>query len=433
MARVKIAIDGTAAGLETALKGVRSSLEGLKEMAIGAFSVEAIKEMVSHTMELGKELTNTALRLNMTVEQVQILRQAAKDSGVEFEKLQAVLDKVSVAKAKALGGDKNALAGFAALGIDKQQLQTTKSVDLLFGKIAESVKAKGGEAIAGPLGEIIGRGFGEILPLLKSDVQETGEELKKLGGVMSTDTAVKLKVLGDQFELLGTQIEAGLGPCIISSVNAIKNGISSYLHFIDNMAGNDGEKKATDSKDGFWSKAWADIRGAATGVVGLGAVAAGGGGLVGQNNKAYQLGVDELMKTETLFDKGFDWMKGGILEATADKMSKGQSLGNTFDDSFIKPWEEKNDKLKAQIKSDSDINTPTMPVVNQANAHKGIYSDTLTSTGNMLGASYASIKSVTQIDLAKQQLAEQKKMNDLQAKVLEAIITAKAINPLAGF
>src|SRR5579863_1488214 len=108
MARVKVEIHGDSSGLEAALHKAEHSLEGLKEMVVGAFSVEVIKEMAAHTMELGAQYTNTALALDMTVEQVQVLKQAAKDSGVEFEKLQATLDKLSVAKAKALGGDKDA-------------------------------------------------------------------------------------------------------------------------------------------------------------------------------------------------------------------------------------------------------------------------------------------------------------------------------------
>jgi len=417
MSRVKVEFHGDKSNLDSVIHSIHGSMEGLKEMVAGAFTVEALKEFTSKTLELGTTLTNEALRLNMTVEQVQILKQAAKDSGVEFEKLESILDKVSIAKAKALGGDKDALKNFAALGVSKDQLNTSKSVDLLFNQIAESVKSKGGEAIAEPLGEILGRGFGDVIPLLKTNVEDVSEELKSFGGVMSTETAVKLKVLNDQFEMIGNMLVSLFAPAIVSTIDDIEGGIGKILHnTFDSKEDRDKNKNNNGEADLNPAHMWKQAKGLGSGIgnglLGMGELLLSGGGL--SDNKLHDASIDRIMKSDNAFNS--IGMGGGIMDKLADQMIKGKNPADAWDD-IMKRQHDKADSLTKQIHGDSQKDNKTIATVDDKKKKGGFkeYHDAFTESGNMLGASFTGVGNVVN-DVAKNQLNEAKKQTSISTQ-----------------
>ena len=227
MSRVKVDITADKSGFDAAIKGVNRSFEDLKGLVAGAFTIEAIKSFTENTIEFAEQITNAAMRLNMTVEQLQVLKQAAKDNGVEFEKLESSLEKVSVAKERALRGDTKALSYFSQLGISKQDLKQNRSADLVFGKISAAVSSKNVESITEPLRKILGNSFGELMPLLKTNITEVSDKLQAMGAIMDTDTAVKLRVIGEQFKGLGTILITLLAPAIVSLVESMEQAIEA--------------------------------------------------------------------------------------------------------------------------------------------------------------------------------------------------------------
>jgi hypothetical protein len=399
--RVKVNVDLEHANFMAGQKVVKRGIDDLKEAAVAALGTEALVEWTKGSLDLGSSLTNSALALNMTVEQVQVLTQAAKDSGMEFDKLREQIDKVNVLKAKALGGDKASQDILKQFGVTTDMAKSTRGVDLLFGTIAQTVKEKGGEAMAGPLSEMFGKSFGEVLPLFNQNIQDITGHLQSMGGLMSTDTAVALKTMNDQFEEIGTMLKTMFAPAIVSSMTMIEDGISKYLHWVDGNTGPQKELPMPDKNDttalyedkqrttGNKIKAWSEI-------VAGSILMAPTGGLLGTG--LYGRGESRL------YDMG-------EFDITAKSSTKWSDAW----DNMMAEQKKKQDELTKQIKGSADAAVTTIPETKEKQEHFKVYADKMTETGNMLGHSFSSLGvTANALDVAKNSLTEQKKQTILQ-------------------
>ena len=197
-------------------------------MVLQAVGIYAVEQAISKTVETAKELVNESKRLGLGVEQLQLLRQAAKDSGTDMEKLAGVFEKIDVARQKALsvtGEGMQERRVFAALGINSNQLRTMGASQMLMGPMADLMRNRNPEQYAAAFKEVLGKGFGEVLPILKTNFGELSESMKKLGAIMDTETAVKLSHLKDEFELVSQVIISQLGPALVKLVEILYQGI----------------------------------------------------------------------------------------------------------------------------------------------------------------------------------------------------------------
>lgn len=219
----KIELDG--AGFERGLhRATESVTEFVKSATIAAFGFYGVEEAIHKTVETASELVDTSKRLSLTVEQLQLIRQAARSSGTDLETVASALEKIDVARGKIQRGDeegKKLLRDFERLGVTERMLQTRTAASLLLGPIAGTVKGENPSNIAVQLREILGKGFGPIVPMLQTDMEELESKMRSLGSIMDTETAVKLHALGDNFILLKNVLAAQLGPALITLVEVI--------------------------------------------------------------------------------------------------------------------------------------------------------------------------------------------------------------------
>ncbi len=215
--RAEVGLDGS--GFERGLHNLaHSATHNFKSLVIGAFGVYSIHQALEKTVESAEELVTASKRLDVTIEQLQVLRQAAKENGVEFGKLETAFEKIDVAREKALGGGaegKKALAAFAGLGVDKNALQTQTAAQLLMGPMHEKAGFTSAENLAGPMKEIFAKGFGELTPILKTNFDELAVKMKHLGSILDAETAVSIKNVKDEFDLLANIAVAQLGPALV--------------------------------------------------------------------------------------------------------------------------------------------------------------------------------------------------------------------------
>jgi len=209
----EIALDGS--GFERGLNKMgREAASSVKNLAVQAFGIYGIEQAISKTVESANDLVNTSKRLDVTVEQLQILRQAAKDGGTEMDALASAFEKLDIARSKALSGDKAAIAAFSKLGVSQAQLTTQTAATIFTGTLSNSVKNNNVENIAPALKEILGKGFGELIPVLKQDFDELGDKMHKFGSIMDTETAVKLRLMGQEIDLVSQVLAMRLAPVI---------------------------------------------------------------------------------------------------------------------------------------------------------------------------------------------------------------------------
>jgi hypothetical protein len=217
----EVSLDGS--GFEAGLNKLEHAAghfgETLKGVALEAFGIYTIEQAFAKTLETAKELVLESQRLGIGVEGLQVLRQAAKDSSVEMSSLAKAFEKIDIAREKALGHSvdgQKLKARFAQLGISEADLKHKTAADLFTGKMHDKASGMNPETLGPILRDILGKGFGELIPLLKTDFDELSKKLHKMGAIMSGETALKLKRLGDEFDLIGTILVSAVAPALVA-------------------------------------------------------------------------------------------------------------------------------------------------------------------------------------------------------------------------
>lgn len=217
-----VSLDGS--GFESGIRRLEGSVHHfaseMKVLALEAFGVAAAGEMIKRTGEYAKQLVNEAKRLGTDgVEGLQVLAQAAKDGGTDIESLTGAFEKLDIAREKALSGGKDSqkyLNRFAQLGIGVEQLQSMTASQLFQGPMAKAAHGMNSEDLGPILRDIFGKAFGTMIPVLTTDFEELQKKMEGLGAIMSTSTAVQLKHLGDEFDLLRNILIVHIAPHLLT-------------------------------------------------------------------------------------------------------------------------------------------------------------------------------------------------------------------------
>ncbi len=216
----KVSLDGS--GFEAGINKLEHSAahfgETLKGVALEAFGIFTLEQALSKTMETAKELVTESKRLGIGVEELQVMKQAAKENNVELGAMAKAFEKIDIAREKALGksveGQK--LHGrFKQLGIDDDALKSQTAQSLFINQIRRSVTNTSPETVGPVLRDIMGKSFGDMIPILSTDFEELRHKMERFGGIMSGETAVALKQFGDELELVGQIILAQLAPAMV--------------------------------------------------------------------------------------------------------------------------------------------------------------------------------------------------------------------------
>jgi hypothetical protein len=381
--RVTVSIHGDASGFNSAMKSVKSSLTDIKGMVAGYFTVQAITELTTRTFEYADSLVDASLRLGMLPEQLQVLKEAAKQNNVEFEKLQSTIEKITIAKTKALKGDKESIETLRQLGVNKEDYKKN-SGQLLMENISATVRNTGNvENLATPLSNVFGNKYGAIVNLLQEDMSALGDKMRKLGTIMDSGTAVKLKVLGDEFKLLGNILLVTFAPAILK----VGEMLIVAADWLKKTFGTSPEK---------------------------------------------QLEIDLL--------KGV----GGQGGANFDLLGWAERVKKLADENKANPKKRTIEQYREQVEQIlKTLNAPigdfigdTTPTNAEAkkNNKRDIYSDSLTAVGNMLGQSYSAMSQVTtQIDLQRQTNNKIDKTNTLMEKTVTILEMTKNTAKPVGF
>lgn len=224
MAELGLDGSGFEKGMERAHQTADRVVEGIKGFVIGAIGVATLEQAISKTVETASELVETSKRLSIAPEQLQVLRRAAKEAGSDLETLASAFEKIDIARQKALhpgleGQDSR--RAFSTLGVSIGALHSQTAAQLFMGQISASARGRNTEEIAMALRETMGKGFGQLIPTLKTDFDELGKKMKDMGAIMDTETAVKLKLLSSELGMASTILITMLGPAIVSFVELL--------------------------------------------------------------------------------------------------------------------------------------------------------------------------------------------------------------------
>jgi hypothetical protein len=194
---VRARLDLDASGFQQGLSKAGSSLNAfaggqlssIKGMLAGAFTVGAVTKLASDAIDLGGRMDDLSKRTGVSAESLQRLEYAAKQNGTSVEALAGGMQKLAVARQKALE-DKNGneADAFSKLGISIQEVAALSPEDLFF-RIADAVKNQNAETNnAADLTTVLGKSFGELIPMMTEGadgLRAMGAEAERLGIVHS--------------------------------------------------------------------------------------------------------------------------------------------------------------------------------------------------------------------------------------------------------
>lgn len=206
-------LDKIATGLGAAFAGVAAGIAASAKLAIDRFD----------------EVGEAAEKLNITTEALSKLQFAAQQSGSSGDALANGLTRLNKVLGDAARGNEAAAALFDDLGVSIRNADgSVIRADEGFVRVAERLSAIGdGSKQASAAAGFFGRALGaELLPTLRQGrggLEEYGDQLERLGGVVSqkaADEAARFKDNLSQLTIAGQGVANGLAEAILPALDA---------------------------------------------------------------------------------------------------------------------------------------------------------------------------------------------------------------------
>ncbi len=198
----------------------------LSEKLGGFVSATAVEESIRQTVEWGEKVFDTAVKLGLTIEQVQRLDYALKLSGTSLLENTRFFEMLSVARDKAIRGTANPeqMQAFRSFGITPSDLadKNVNLVNLISRRIDEGMDQ---DRLMAGLRALGGRGASAMVEAFKMGLGD----LMKDAPVVSDESIRRLKEAGDAMKDLWAQIRAGMAP-VVSLLALMTQGLVRGLN-----------------------------------------------------------------------------------------------------------------------------------------------------------------------------------------------------------
>jgi len=225
------------------VNSARSNLDKLRKQVsltgvatVAAAGVGGLGLLTAAGIKLGDELAKTSDKLGLSTEGLAGLRNAARLTGVETNKLDLGLQRMTRRVAEAAQGTGEAQNALKELGLDAREL-AAQSPDEQFRSIAEAMKGVSSQSDRVRLGfklfDSEGVDLIRTLDLGADGLDAAAREAERFGTAISRVQAREIEMAGDAIgrvrtatEGLSTQLAASLGPSIASAANEFADWIA---------------------------------------------------------------------------------------------------------------------------------------------------------------------------------------------------------------
>ena len=191
-------------GLDEMRQGATKFKGELGNMFAGAIGFGAITAAVSKTINYADTIADLAQRFGVGTTELQRFGQAAEQNGSSLEAVASGLNKLEIARSKALAGDEEMIAKFAKLNVSMEDLKSATPEQLLL-KIGKS------SMDAATMVGVLGKSSLELVPTLRALADGSAE----LGDAMDEGVIQKLAAVSDGMKALGNTITATLGGALV--------------------------------------------------------------------------------------------------------------------------------------------------------------------------------------------------------------------------
>lgn len=216
----KLGFDGTA--FETGAKRATSLAKGIgreiNSTLAGVFAVDKLAQLGMEAIDAAGKINDLSTQLGVTAEFLQEMKFAAEMSGGSLEGVSGALEKIAVARTKALQGNQGLIAAFERFGVTAEELKTAKLEDIFLkiGRAFEGVANP--QQLLEPFRELAGRGAGALIPAMVDGLGEAAQQARNLGMVMSNEVIMTLDEANDRVDMMRKTMEAKTGSIIANVV-----------------------------------------------------------------------------------------------------------------------------------------------------------------------------------------------------------------------
>lgn len=208
--------DETAA-LPGQFKAVSASAKQFAAILGIGFGAEKIVELGRSAIESGGHIKDLASRTGLSTTAVQKLGYAAKLTGADIDQVGKAADKMNVKLGNALSGNNEAIKAFQQLGLDPSRLAGMNN-DQRFDAIVSALSKVDDASLKAKLGmDVFGKGFAALLPIMgqgADSARALGDELERMGGVISPEDLERLDLLDDSLTKFSITARARAGQAI---------------------------------------------------------------------------------------------------------------------------------------------------------------------------------------------------------------------------
>jgi hypothetical protein len=234
----RIVITGDSSSAVKAVERLKTEMGALSALSsrlftggfAGAAVVTGLVAMAKTAVDAADALNEMSERTGISVDNLGRLQYAAKLSGVESDVLAKSLQKLSVEIASAAGGSVESAAKFERFGISVRDSATKElrpANEVLLDLADAFALLPEGTERAARAQELFGKSGATLLPLLaggREGVQALGDEIEKLGGLMTDDFAKSAAEFNDNLDRMKTvssSVGIALGNAILPALNEV--------------------------------------------------------------------------------------------------------------------------------------------------------------------------------------------------------------------
>lgn len=235
----KLGLDGSQ--FEAGMKRSQSLAKGIgREISgtlAGVFAVDKLAEFGLQAIETAGRLNDLSTQLGVSVEFLQEMKFAADLGGTSLEEVSSALEKITIARGKALGGNQGVLEAFAKFGITAQEIKSAKLEDI-FLKIGNAFEGDANpQNLITAFRELAGKSAGALIPAMATGLSDAADQARRLGLIMSTDVINSMDEANDRIDILKAKATAGAGTIIGGLIQPLLNGIEHVTSAIQAFFG----------------------------------------------------------------------------------------------------------------------------------------------------------------------------------------------------
>lgn len=194
----------------------------------GVFVVDKVVDLGLKAIQTAGQLNDLSQQLGVSAKFLQEMKFAAEMGGASLSDVESGLQKIQIARQKALGGNDELVSAFESLGVSSEQLKSSRIEDI-FMQIGRSFEGGANpEELVAAFTQIAGKGAGSLIPAMASGLADAAEQARNLGLVMSDDVVRSLDDANDRVEIMMKRLETGMGVVISSFVTPLMDFLDAF-------------------------------------------------------------------------------------------------------------------------------------------------------------------------------------------------------------